>query len=148
MMRGRNQEGRRGAAFVEFALTILLFLALALGGFEIGRAIWTYSTVSHATKQAVRYAMIHGADNPPTDQNGNPLSGADVDGKIEDVAKANAVGLDEELVSVNVVWTPDNTPGSTVEVRVTYPFQFLFGPLTSTADGIGIANEYSMIVTN
>jgi Flp pilus assembly protein TadG len=144
----KRDSGRRGASLVEFALTTLLFLALTLGGFEVGRAIWTYATVSHATKQAVRYAMIHGADNAGVDASGNPLSQSDVDEMIEDVVKENAVGLNVDALSVVTTWTPSNVPGSTVGVRVSYPFQFLFNPLTSTGAGIGVETEYRMIVTN
>jgi Flp pilus assembly protein TadG len=149
MMRTRNhRSSERGATLLEFALTFLLFLAMTMGGLEIGRAIWTYATVSHATKQAVRYAMIHGADNTGVDGNGNALSQGDVEANVENVAKENAVGLDGAVLNVVTTWTPDNTPGSTVEVRVSYPFQFLLSPLTSTGNGFGVATKYTMIVTN
>jgi Flp pilus assembly protein TadG len=143
-----RSSSRRGATLVEFALTTLLFLALTLGGFEVGRAIWTYATVSHATKQAVRYAMIHGADNAGVDASGNPLSQDDVDEMIEEVVKENAVGLNADSLTVVTTWTPSNVPGSTVGVRVRYPFQFLFNPLTSTGTSIGVETEYKMVVTN
>jgi len=138
----------RGSAILEFALTFLAFLAFTLGGFEVGRAIWTYSTVSHAAKQAVRYAMIHGADNAGTDGSGNALSQTDVEEQVEGVAKDNAIGLNAQLVSVETVWTPNNFPGSRVAVRVSYPFQFLFGAVTGTGGGVAVETEYEMIVTN
>jgi Flp pilus assembly protein TadG len=143
-----RSNSRRGATLVEFALTMMLFLALTLAGLEIGRAIWTYSTVSHAAKQAVRYAMIHGADNTGTDSNGNALSQSDVDDSIEGIVKDNAIGLDPNALSVTTTWSPNNTPGSTVGVRVVYPFDFMFGPLTPSGNGVGVKTEYKMIVTN
>ncbi|MGA1147479.1 MAG: TadE/TadG family type IV pilus assembly protein [Candidatus Nanopelagicales bacterium] len=143
-----RRQSERGSTILEFALAFTIFLAFVLGGFEMGRAIWTYSTLSHAAKQAVRYAMIHGADNTGVDQNGNVLGQSDVDTVVEGIARDNAVGLESQLVLVETTWTPNNTPGSTVEVRVTYPFRFLFTALTSTSGSMALATEYSMIVTN
>jgi Flp pilus assembly protein TadG len=150
MMRRNPPTGnaRRGSAMVEFALTFLLFLALMLGGLELGRAIWTYSTVSYAAKQAVRYAMIHGADNAGIDQGGNPRSQTDVGTSVESIAKSNAVGLQSDSIDVTTTWTPDNSPGSAVKVRVSYPFATLFQVLTGGSGDLGIASEYTMIVTN
>lgn len=144
----RRQRSERGSTMLEFALTFVIFLMFVLGGFEMGRAIWTYATLSHAAKQAVRYAMIHGADNTGADENGNALGQSDVDTLVEAVARDNAVGLDAQLVQVETTWTPNNAPGSTVEARVTYPFQYLFAAVTSTNGGMALATEYSMIVTN
>lgn len=150
MMRQRhtNQNPRRGASLVEFALTILLFLTLVLGAFEIARGIWTYTTVSHATKQGVRYAMIHGADNAGIGSGGAPLSQADVDEEIKDIVKANAPGLDVSKLTIATTWTPSNVPGSTVKVSVQYPFDTMFGPLAPSMTSVGIKTEYKMIVTN
>ena len=142
------RDPRRGAALVELALNILLFLTLVLGAFEISRAIWTYTTVSHATKQGVRYAMIHGADNAGISSSGTPMTQSDVDEEIKDVVKANAPGLDASKLTVVTTWTPNNVPGSTVRVSVQYPFDSMFGPLAPSMSGAGIKTEYKMIVTN
>ena len=133
---------------VEFALTMLIFLFLAVGSFEIARGIWTYSTVSHAAKQGVRYAMIHGADNTGVDSNGNPLSQQDVEDEVENIVKANSPGLASGDLTVVTTWTPSNVPGSSVKVRVEYPFQTLFGNLSPQAIGLSFKTEYQMIVTN
>ena len=133
---------------VEFALTILLFLFLAVSAFEISRGIWTYSTVSHAAKQGVRYAMIHGADNTGVDSNGNPLSQQDVESEVESIVKSNSPGLAPSDLTVLTTWTPSNAPGSSVKVRVEYPFQTFFGNLSPKALGLSIKTEYKMIVTN
>lgn len=49
----RNRNPRRGQSMVEFALTFALVMMLVMGIFEIGRALWSYTTVSFAARQRV-----------------------------------------------------------------------------------------------
>ncbi|MEZ5362897.1 MAG: TadE/TadG family type IV pilus assembly protein [Bryobacterales bacterium] len=133
---------------VEFALTALLLFILAFGAFEIGRAIWTFSTISYAAKEGVRYAMIHGADNAGVSANGNAFTQTDVESQIEDVVKSAAPGLDPAALIIHTTWTPNNIPGSKVKVSVEYPIQIMFNPLTPQMPAPGIKTQYEMIVTN
>ena len=55
---------RRGAALVEFALCFMLFFMItAIGTLDLGRAIWAYNIVAHASHEAVRYAIVRGKDS-------------------------------------------------------------------------------------
>ncbi len=56
----RKRARRRGATIVEFAFTFMLFLLIVLALMEIGRGIWTYTTLSHAARQTARFAQISG----------------------------------------------------------------------------------------
>ncbi len=53
----------RGQGLVEFALVIPVFLLLVLGIIEFGRLMVTYSSISTASRDAVRYAISVG-DTP------------------------------------------------------------------------------------
>jgi Flp pilus assembly protein TadG len=53
----------RGQGLVEFALIIPVFLLLVLGIIEFGRLMVTYSSISTASRDAVRYAISVG-DSP------------------------------------------------------------------------------------
>jgi len=53
----------RGQGLVEFALVLPVFLLLVLGVIEFGRLMVTYSSISTASRDAVRYAISVG-DNP------------------------------------------------------------------------------------
>ena len=53
----------RGQGLVEFALVIPVFLLLVLGVVEFGRLMVTYSSISTASRDAVRYAISVG-DTP------------------------------------------------------------------------------------
>jgi len=128
---------------VEFALGFMLFLSLIFATFDLGAAVWTYSSVTHAAKQAVRFATIHGAQNPVT-SNGSNVT----DAKIREIAKSAAPGLDPEQMRVKVTWLPDNTRGSNVKVDVAYNHNFVVGGLLGLADAIKIKRSSTMLVIN
>ena len=136
---------RRGAALVEFALCFpLFFLMTVVGTLDLGRAIWAYNIVAHASHEAVRYAIVRGQ---------NSLSPADAD-DVKAVVERWTFLLEPAGVTVTTTWDPyglfdpadDNARGSTVRVRVEHTFTPLLAvflvaeiPLASTAEMI-IAN--------
>lgn len=138
-----RRDPRRGASMVEFALAFLLFIGLIFGTFDLGGAVWTYTTVTHAAKEAVRFATIHGAQNPVY-SNGSNVT----DDKIREIAKAAAPGLDPDLINVTVNWLPDNSRGSNVKVRVAYNHSFLVNEILGIANGVTVARESTMLVIN
>lgn len=137
------RDPRRGGSMVEFALGFMLFLSLIFATFDLGGAVWTYTSVTHAAKQAVRFATIHGAQNPIT-ENGQVVT----DAKIRQIAKASAPGLDPDQMIVNVSWLPDNTRGSNVKVDVAYNHNFVVGGLLGLADAIKVERSSTMLVIN
>jgi Flp pilus assembly protein TadG len=50
----------KGQAFVEFALTITLFLLLVLGIIEVGRLLFYYSAIATAAREGARYGSAAG----------------------------------------------------------------------------------------
>lgn len=48
----------RGQALVEFALIVPIFLLVMLGLFDLGRAVFYHSTISNASRQAVRLGIV------------------------------------------------------------------------------------------
>lgn len=49
----------RGQALVEFALIIPIFMLVAVGIFEGGRAIYTYNALSNAVNEGLREAIVN-----------------------------------------------------------------------------------------
>nr|MBA2600286.1 pilus assembly protein [Actinomycetota bacterium] len=47
-----------GQTLVEFALILPVFLLMLLGLFDLGRAIYAYSTISNATREASRLGIV------------------------------------------------------------------------------------------
>ena len=143
--RTSTRRGRRGATMVEFAFFFILFLVTAVGLMELGRAAWTYVTLSHAARAGGRYAIVHGGTNP--------ITGGDL--TVAQFAKRNAVGLAASDISVAVTYdtgTPGdaapNAQGSVVQIRVQYPFQFVSGALIVSQSTLQMASTTRMVVLN
>lgn len=121
------RRDRRGSTMIEFALGFLVFLMLVLGVFEGGRLVWAYTTLSHATRQAARFAIVHGERNPIDDS------------AIEAKVKRYAVGLPSNQVTVSTVWEdPTKSGGSVVRVSASYPIAFVASPLVFTSQGLNL----------
>lgn len=58
-----NQHARRGAAMVEMALVLPLFLMLVLGIIEFGRAMMIANLVTNAAREGARTAVLDGSTN-------------------------------------------------------------------------------------
>lgn len=115
LLRGRG----RGQALVEFALIIPIFLLVVVGLFDMGRAVFYYSTISNASREGVRLAIV--------DQNQTKIRLAAVDGassvmpiQIADVAVQH---LNPTLNSTAPCNTPPYEIGCVVKVEVRHTFQ-------------------------
>ena len=120
-LRAGRRPRRRGAAMVEFALTFGLFMIFFVATVEGGRLIWSWSTLAHATREAARYAMVHGEANPVDDY------------LIADRVKERAFGLVDADISVATTWADSaKTRGSEVEIDSTYAFRFVVNAVTNS----------------
>jgi Flp pilus assembly protein TadG len=105
----------RGAAVIEFALLVPILLLLLFGIIEFGRGYNARTTLTHASREAVRVVAVG-------------------DGDATAAARAAAPALDPAQLTVTVSASPC-TPGEPVTVTVTYPFRYtvpLFGEGTIT----------------
>jgi Flp pilus assembly protein TadG len=153
--RNRRRRSEAGSTLVEFALTAMLFLLVLFAILDFGRALYTYHFVSHAAREATRYAAVRGytCDTDSSCSVSNPDSGPAAPGNtvIQDYVNTLVPpGLDPSQVSVTPSWPVQsaassdpsppicsgavsglsatalpNYPGCTVEVTVSYPFSFL-----------------------
>lgn len=109
-----------GATAVEFAFVLPMLLTLTLGAIDGGRAMLAFNTVEKLAKDGARFASVRGSEyTSPATQT-----------EIETYVRGRATGLNG-VVTVNVNWMPDNNPGSSVDVRITYPFDTIFLPFNS-----------------
>ena len=54
------KNAERGQALVEFAMVGLIFFIVVFGTIDVGRAVWNYNTLSQATREGARFAVVHG----------------------------------------------------------------------------------------
>lgn len=97
----RKSLADRGAAAVEFALVLPLFLVLVFGIVEFGRGYHTKTTLTHAAREGARVAALN---------IGDPVQ----------AARQAAPSLNQGLLQVSVSASPC-TVGQPVSVTVTYP---------------------------
>lgn len=57
-MSRRRRRDRRGQTLVEFALILPIFVLVLVGIFDFGRAVYAYNTISNASREAVRLAIV------------------------------------------------------------------------------------------
>lgn len=138
------RDGRRkGAAMIEFSLAFVMFMTMTMAVVELGRAMWVFTTLAQAAGAGVRYATVHGS--------GNPVLNNGVDETAQAVAlrvKRNSPGLDASQMTVNTVWVPNNDPGSTFELTVSYPMEVIFGRFFFSQNQLTIQHHSSGVVLN
>jgi len=121
MKKQRNQQNRRGASVVEFAIVLPLFLVIVLGIIEFGRAMQVSQLVTNVAREGARRAIIPGSTN------------TDVQTSITTFLK-ETLNVDGANVTITITVTPASgtgIPGSTladaqqgdqVTVTVSVPF--------------------------
>jgi Flp pilus assembly protein TadG len=123
--KNQRRKNQKGAAMLEFALSFLLFFTVMYAIMEFGRFVYSYTILAGATREAARYAIVHGVSS------GSPATQNDVRSAL----LRHAIGLNASALTVATTWNPGNTPGARVRIDATYvmtPFSGLIfrSPLT------------------
>ena len=140
---------QRGQAAVEFALVVVFLVVLLVSILEMTMFIYTYAALTNAAKEGVRYAIVHGSSTGTT-VSGSPVTSpwppcatAATGTMLSTVQTYAALSLhNTSSMSINACYPDgDNKPGSAVQVRVSYPYQPLFGlrwaSVTVSANSVG-----------
>jgi Flp pilus assembly protein TadG len=156
----RFSHKQNGAALVEYAFSITLFLAFVFGINGFGHALYAYHFVNNAAKEATRWAAVNGHScgslgdnscNGTAPMNNGPASSSDVDTYVKahvptgiDSARITTSGCGLSDTAACADSTPDacivgkatfvavNNPGCIVQVRVGYAYRFIFPFLPTT----------------
>lgn len=120
----RRNHSERGAAAVEFALILPVFVLLIFGMLEFARAYNAQISISNAAREGARVMAIH--DDAAT---------------ARSAAIDAAVSLNPALASGDIAVTPAAcTPGGTVEVTIDYDLPLMTGlfGITLPISGVGV----------
>lgn len=125
---------------VEYALTMILFFMMLFGIVEFARALYTYHFVSDAARQATRWAAVNGqtcTDDGSCDgvapMNDGVAQISDIQNYVANLAPP---GINSKNITTTPEWTAptgspticatlEKYPGCTVEVTVSYKFNFI-----------------------
>ena len=73
------KSGERGAALVEYAIALTVFLTSMFAVIEFGRALWVHNALSDAARRGARYAVLNPASKADEVKNvvvyGDPAGG-------------------------------------------------------------------------
>ena len=120
----RSQAGaktERGSAVVEFAAAFAVLFLFLFSIMDLSRALYAYHFIADAAREGTRYAMVRGA-TCASYGTACPASATDIQNYVKNVP----AGINPQSLSVTTTWTPNNNPGSVVQVQVQYSFQPIF----------------------
>jgi len=151
------RRSERGTALLESAFTILVMLTMIFGIIDFGRALFAYHFVANAARDGVRYASVRGAAScasASVTDCGTTAALATIQTNLG--AQARAVGMNSANLQVTGLNLPQATdpsvctsaadsPGCTVQVTVSYPFQFIF-PFLPTSP-LNMSSTASAVIT-
>jgi Flp pilus assembly protein TadG len=144
---GRRVHGEEGAALVEMALASIVMLAMLFGIIEMSLAIYTYTFVSDAAREATRYAIVRGPDSctiSPTFPNCN-LSGGSAGNPLQTYVRSLTYpGVDPSRLSVAATWLVASGTlvgsGSTGYTTTSWPNACAGGGAFDTGTGLACNN--------
>jgi len=148
-------QRQKGQSLVEFALILPIFLLLVVGFFDIGRAVFYYSSATNAVREAARFAVVNrdailaeeaeastGCDG---DINNNPL-------KLK--VLEYAFGINEDLfdpcgdIQIVVMRTgEDNNFLNSVSIEFTVHYEPITPILSQIVGSIPLVAQSTMVVT-
>lgn len=113
-----------GAMLLEFSMSIWASFLVTFLIFEFCMVVYTYSVLSNAAREGVRYAIVHGVDSSACSGPGSGCSdptGANVTASVKSFA--NVCFHDISGITVTPSW-PDGTatPSNRVMVTISYPY--------------------------
>ena len=126
----------QGQDLVEFALLLPLLLLLLLGIIEFGIAVFDYNSIANVGREVARYGSVH-----PSESTLEKFIFVDDKTEYTEDIKRWTRGLlnDTETLSITYALDNDDDQGSvlssTVQVTVTYKYQFLTGPVILALGG-------------
>ena len=118
-MRRRVASRRRGSALIEFAMVALLLIMTLFAMIEVNRLFLVTTALADCARAGLRYAIVHGSDNPAT--------ATDVTNMVKYYAGAAMLDTNRLVVTLTPSDPSTLAPGSTLQIDVKYPYD----PLTS-----------------
>ena len=132
MRRANRRSIRQGAAAVEAAIILPVFLLIVVGTIDVGLAVFRHNTLSQAARQGARQAIVHGELAKPAFNGGpwmpapsggvsppiGPLAMTDTSSPLVAAVKPTLVGCPEGSTTVTAEWL-DNEDKTGDRVRVT-----------------------------
>jgi Flp pilus assembly protein TadG len=140
-----------GSNIVEYGIVFILFATMLFGIAGFGHALYAYHFVSHAAREATRWASVNGSTCASDSSCTAPAKGSDVTTFVDNIVP---MGVNSSNVAVNTSWpstagvcaATSNAPGCAVKVQVSYNFSFIL-PLIHT-NAITVSSSSQMLISH
>jgi Flp pilus assembly protein TadG len=140
----RPRASESGTSLVEFALVFLLLATILFGIMGFADALYTYHFLGHESKEATRWAAVNGSSCTDDGTCTAPATSGDISTYVQSHVPP---GVTAGNLATTATWPVEtngpaecagnsstnpaipkipNYPGCTVQVTVSYPFQFSF----------------------
>lgn len=129
----RRNNARRGAALLECALVLPVFLLVIFASLDLGLAVFRHNALSAAARYLARESALHGALAPPQRTTWGPTlftgTGADASEPSQAIQRYLAT-FNAAAVQVQINWPDGDTqPDDRVQATVNYAQTSLLGSL-------------------
>ena len=140
----KMRQRHSGQSLVEFALIFPIVFLLIAGFFDLGRAVFYYSSLSNAVREATRYAIVHKTEL--TNAYNNPTNNS-----LQDKVMEYAFGVSLNRANIVVTIPPKvNNFFTTISIEATHLFQPItpgIKALLGSPSGINITARSKMLVS-
>jgi len=144
-------KGEDGNSLLEYAPVCILFTTMLFGVCGFGLALYAYHFVSHAAREATRWAAVNGFTCTSDMSCTAPATATDIQNHVTQLTPP---GIDPKKLTVNPSWpsttgicaTESNEPGCTVEVQVSYSYSFILPLVRSTP--LTLSSTSEMIIAH
>jgi hypothetical protein len=117
----RGLKRKAGQSLVEFSLMAIVLLILLTGVMDLGRAYFTYLALKDAAAEGAYYGQGH----PAWINSGDSADPNNIEYRVRNSApQGGLVNWDDPTTTVDID-APDKTPGKTLTVTVTSPYQLI-----------------------
>lgn len=143
----RNSE--RGASLVETTIVMGVVLAMIFAVIDFGRAMYTYAFVAQLAREGARWAIVRGAQCTQLDHCN--ASSSDVQTYVQSLSEgattASNIGATAQWPTCPAGAASTNSPGCTVQVKVTYPFKFMLPYMPGPNMQITMSSTSQMVIS-
>jgi len=135
----RRRRRRQGAAILETAIALSLFISLVLGMVDLGYGVFRQHVLSQATRQLARQAIVRGrlADRITSWGPEKISITADETHDVTEFIAPKLIGWNRDEVKIEIEWPDGNNDfreGNRVHVQMTAPYRptlaFILGRLS------------------
>src|SRR5438094_3008455 len=128
--RHQDRRSRRGATIVEAALTLSILVTMIFGMLDLGLGVMQFNMISHAAREGVRQAMVHGKYSQSPWSTVTNIKASTPGNPVVDAIAPQLIGCDLTQTTITLTWTT-NEIGQPVQVTIGTTYQplltYLFG---------------------